>query len=115
MIIQIVNAKSDMSAIKRGVYVGRGQWMVKPSPLANPFKIPRDGGRAQVIAKYQDWLRCRIQSGDRDVLDELARLASIVVHTGKLELVCWCSPLSCHGDVIRATIEEVLRKEDCAC
>jgi len=51
VIIRVVNAKRDMSAIRRGEYVGRGNWQTgfKRSPLANPFKIGRDGSRGQVI------------------------------------------------------------------
>ena len=26
---------------------------------------------------------------------------------GDLELVCWCSPLPCHGDVLKELIEEL--------
>ncbi len=116
MIVSVVNAKADMMELHRGEYIGRGnrRGRLTRSPLANPFKIGRDGDREQVIAKYRDWLHCRIQAGDREVLNELARLTSIVERTGKLVLACWCAPLPCHGDVIKATIEEVLREEECA-
>jgi len=33
------------------VYIGRG------SPWGNPFVIGRDGNRAEVIAKYEAWIR----------------------------------------------------------
>lgn len=64
------------------VYIGR------PSKWGNPFVVGRDGTRAQVIAKYRayllgnDWLKA--------ALPELR---------GK-DLVCWCAPDACHGDVL---------------
>ena len=69
--------------IPRGaVYIGR------PSIWGNPFVIGKDGSRDDVIAKYETWLL-----GNRKLVDQLAALA------GK-DLVCWCAPARCHGDVL---------------
>lgn len=64
---------------KGAVYVGR------PSPWGNPFKIGRDGTREEVIARYRDYILGRPQ-----LLEQLR---------GR-DLVCWCAPLPCHGDVL---------------
>lgn len=61
------------------VYIGR------PSKWGNPFIIGRDGSRDDVITTYRTWLA---SSGLNP--RELA---------GK-DLLCWCSPLPCHGDVL---------------
>ena len=64
------------------VYVGRpGKW-------GNPFTIGRDGTREQVIQKYRDW-----------ILTQDHLLNSLPELEGKI-LGCWCSPKSCHGDVL---------------
>ena len=69
--------------IPRGaVYIGR------PSIWGNPFVIGKDGQRDDVIAKYETWLL-----GNGKLIDQLAALA------GK-DLVCWCAPARCHGDVL---------------
>ena len=69
--------------IPRGaVYIGR------PSIWGNPFVIGKDGSRDDVIAKYETWL---LDNGK--LVDQLAALA------GK-DLVCWCAPARCHGDVL---------------
>ncbi|MDJ0276274.1 DUF4326 domain-containing protein [Sphingomonas sp. 2R-10] len=65
------------------VYIGRG------SKWGNPFVIGRDGNRAEVIAKYGRWLRTQHQL--LRALDELR---------GR-DLVCFCAPLACHGDLLR--------------
>ena len=86
----------NRSAGAQGEYIGR------PTVLSNRFRIGRDGNRAQVIAKYREWLaRNRHQPG---VSAELRRLA-VLAANGDLTLVCWCAPLPCHGDVVA----EVLR------
>jgi hypothetical protein len=66
----------------RRVYIGR------PSKWGNPFVIGRDGSRDEVIAKYRAWLASQPEL--LDALDELR---------GR-DLVCWCAPLACHGDVL---------------
>jgi hypothetical protein len=64
------------------VYIGR------PSKWGNPFVIGRDGSRADVIAKYRAWIVA--QPALMNALDELR---------GR-DLICWCAPLACHGDVL---------------
>jgi Domain of unknown function (DUF4326) len=64
------------------------------SKWGNPFKIGRDGTRDDVIRKYREYFSTSPLMQD---LDELR---------GKI-LVCWCSPLPCHGDVL----VEYIRKE----
>ena len=61
------------------VYVGR------PSKWGNPFAIGRDGTRAEVIEKYQQYI---VKQGV-----DFSELK------GK-DLICWCSPLPCHADVL---------------
>lgn len=58
----------------------------------NGFRIGRDGTRAEVIERYRRDLWRRICAGEVD-LDELAAL------DGR-DLLCWCAPLQCHGDVL---------------
>ncbi len=64
------------------LYIGR------PSKCGNPFVIGRDGSRTEVIAKYRAWIVA--QPALMNALDELR---------GR-DLICWCAPLACHGDVL---------------
>lgn len=63
-------------------YIGRG------SPWGNPYRIGPDGDRATVIRKYHTYLR-----RNPELLMEVWRLRG---H----DLVCYCSPLPCHGDIL---------------
>ena len=64
------------------VYIGR------PSKWGNPFVIGKDGTRNEVIAKYRTHLL-------RD-----ARLMATLPELRGKDLVCWCAPCACHGDVL---------------
>jgi hypothetical protein len=64
------------------VYIGRG------SKWGNPFHTGADGDRATVIAKHESWLRD--QHHLLRALDELRGC----------DLVCFCAPLPCHGDLL---------------
>lgn len=65
------------------VYIGR------PTKWGNPFVIGIHGTRHEVVAKYKSWLL------NNPHLIEQARIEL----TGK-DLVCFCAPLLCHGDVL---------------
>ena len=71
------------------VYIGR------PSVWGNPFKIDKDGTRAEVIKKYEAYIRSNNQL--------LVLLPSL---KGK-KLGCWCYPKFCHGDVLIKLINEL--------
>ena len=77
---QVLNKKYD--EIPPGaVYIGRG------SKWGNPFVIGYDGDRAEVIEKYSI-----------NMPAELRAEAAIELR-GK-DLVCFCSPLPCHGNIL---------------
>ena len=83
-----------------------GEYIGRPSLLGNPFAIGRDGTRDEVIAKYREWLWDEYQNDVSGISSELKRLAALA-QSGDLTLVCWCAPLPCHGDVIKAAIERL--------
>ena len=65
------------------VFIGR------PSKWGNPYVIGRDGTRDEVIARYRQWL----------VLNPELYAAAKTELRGK-DLVCFCAPEACHGDVL---------------
>ncbi len=72
-----------------GVYIGR------PSKWGNPFVIGKDGTRSEVIQKYRKWLNSNPDLR-ADAKKELR---------GK-NLVCFCAPLACHGDILLQVANE---------
>lgn len=85
-----VHNKYHKTAPDDAVYIGR------PSKWGNPF-THKDGTLAQfkvssredAVAKYEEWLT------NQPALIESARKELV----GK-DLVCWCKPAACHGDVL---------------
>ena len=85
--------KKDVGA-EAGVYIGRG------SRWGNPFVIGKDGNREEVIAMYRDWAWSQVYAlKNVDNGDWLRQLRD-------KDLVCFCAPLACHGDVLIEMIEE---------
>ena len=71
------------------VYIGRmmPQYGLVGGKWHNPYWAGRDGTREEVIARYERHLH---DSG----------LIAAVHELRGLDLVCWCAPEPCHGDVL---------------
>ena len=83
-------------------YIGRG------SPWGNPFThLPLSRTKAQFhveteeesIIRYEAWLREKL-ANDLNLRQKLLELDG---H----ELVCYCKPAPCHGDILIRIIEEL--------
>lgn len=74
--------KSDAGIPDTAVYIGR------PSKWGNPFVIGVDGSRGEVISKYAQYLR-----SSPSLLSDLHELKG-------RDLVCFCKPKACHGDIL---------------
>jgi hypothetical protein len=86
---QVINKRTHAAPSKNSVYIGR------PSIWGNPFVIGKDGDRNEVIAKYARWLK-----------SNPALCARAKVELKGKNLVCWCAPLPCHGDVLLSLANE---------
>jgi hypothetical protein len=91
-----LNPRSDRTTVVNvrhapyDIYIGRqnNRYGLPESPFHNPYRIPQDGGRTEVLDKYHAHLLSRP--------DLLARLPEL---RGKV-LACWCKPYECHGDIL---------------
>lgn len=79
---KVLNWKTDIIP-ENAVFIGR------PSKWGNPFTIGTDGTREEVIAKYLKWLSSNPQL-----------IASAKIQLAGKDLVCFCSPQACHGDIL---------------
>lgn len=78
-----------INGTKREFWRGETVYIGRPSKWGNPFKIGRDGSREEVIEKFRKYI------ADHPTLAQEAREELC----GK-NLVCYCAPLACHGDVL---------------
>ena len=93
----------------RRTYKGTGVYVGRPTPLGNPFKVPRGYDHANdpdgVLEKYRIWLRGRMSDPDSWQAKIMSGLVKASNLSGDLVLICWCAPKRCHADVIREEIE----------
>ena len=101
--IKVVNKRTGHVG---ATYIGR------PQALGNPFAIGRDGTREEVIAKYEAWFEGMIsQQPHSNACMDYSMLLLRAMKGEDIKLECWCAPLACHGDVIKARLERDL--EEC--
>lgn len=96
-----------------GVYIGR------PSCLGNPyshlegtkasFKV---NNRDEAVDQYETWLREQINIRGSEVRKEMFKLYNQWRKEGRLDLICWCAPKRCHGDVIKKLMLERLNTKE---
>lgn len=79
---KVYNKKTDIYPAD-AVYIGR------PGRFGNPFRIGLDGTREECIKLFEDFVK-----------NNIALRADIKMNLRGKDLVCFCAPLSCHGDVI---------------
>ena len=87
--MKVLNKLVRNSEHANSVYIGRG------SAWGNRYKIGVHGDRAEVIRKYREYAEAVILEYP-DWLEPL---------NGN-DLVCFCAPLACHGDVLLEMIGE---------
>ena len=83
-------------------YIGRG------SPWGNPFThlpLSRTKARFQVETKEESMIR--YEAWLRERLAEDLNLRQKLLELDGHELVCYCKPARCHGDVLIKLIEEL--------
>lgn len=68
---------------KDAIYIGR------PSKWGNPFILHSEYQREEILIKYLAWI------------DSNPKFKAEIIRELKgRDLVCWCSPKLCHGDVL---------------
>ncbi len=83
--MKVLNKRSS----SLGVYIGR------PTKWGNPFVIGRDGNRYDVVRKFEEYIMSNpelIKAAKEELRDK--------------DLVCFCAPLACHGDVLMRIANE---------
>lgn len=106
--ITVVNKKKHVPT-PDDVYIGRG------SALGNPYtSLPADrktkaefrcSSREESLQKFTEYLNKKIEERDKIVCDELNRIWKLS-NKGNVNLVCYCVPSPCHGNIIKNIIDK---------
>lgn len=108
--ISVVN-KYKHQKTESDFYIGRG------SALGNPFTSIKTKetkalvvceNREESISRFKEYLKEKIQNKDEKICFELNRIYKMA-KKGDVNLICYCAPKACHGDVIKEIIEEKLK------
>ena len=108
--ITVVNRHKHKTT-PQDVYIGRG------SVLGNPFTSIKDrdtkaevicDNRQESVERYKKHLDDAVGEKLKPITDELNRIYKLA-KTGNVNLVCYCAPKLCHGDVIKELIESKLK------
>lgn len=105
--IKVVN-KHKHDSTSSDFYIGRG------SPLGNPYSskesskeyVEKVESREKAIKKYKSWLREKVQDGDEEIIKELYKILKHEEKEDRVNLVCFCKPKACHGDVIKEFLKK---------
>lgn len=92
-------------------------YIARPSPVGNPFTHKKSKYKDVIVVEtrddaidmYKEWLEFKIKDGDQDVINELDKLMKFYIDKGKINLVCWCKPKRCHGDIIKDFMDKKLK------
>jgi hypothetical protein len=104
--ITVVNVKTAQPGTF--VYCGRynSTYKLQASPLANSFKLTREGCRQTLLVLYRCRLYKQLQTNTPQ-RREIERIA-ILLETKNVNLGCWCKQpnreVACHCDVIAAFV-----------
>ncbi len=109
--IEVVNKKSH-EPTRHDFYIGRGsvlgnRYSSKPS---SKEYVERVDSRQEAIKKFSKWLKNQVKYENEIVI---LKLYEILLHEKKysqVNLVCYCKPKACHGDVIKAVLKKAKSK-----
>lgn len=80
----------------------------RPHPLGNPFFL-KEGFREDVISRHRSWLREKYYvEKDRNIVENIDRIAALVLDGREVDLVCYCRPKRCHAENIRDLVMEIV-------
>lgn len=91
----VVSLRSHANLIAWATDAGLYERVDRKSPWGNPFLLPDDGTRDEVIAAY----------AEHYLPNKPSLLAKIESLAGKA-LGCWCAPEACHADVLKEATEQ---------
>jgi len=104
--IEILNARTAKPLPEDAIYIGRANPRFgRGSPLGNPFRVSSTLSQEEAVTKYRVWLNEHWRQPG-PVREELLRLIDLYRRDGRLQLICWCAPEACHGDVVAEFIQQ---------
>lgn len=109
--IRVVNKATHSPNSNEDIYIGRGSVLGNPytgsKELSNTKALFQCETREEAIGKYRDYIEEKLLSGDKRICDMFNKIF-LKAKVGNVNLVCYCKPKECHGDIIKQIIESKL-------
>jgi predicted DNA-binding protein len=108
--LKVVN-KYKHEKTSSDIYIGRGSILGNPftsKDLSKTKAIYQCESVEESITKYKEYLLDKINNKDYDICNVLNIIGKKIMKNEPVNLVCFCSPSRCHGDIIKEIIEEKL-------
>ncbi len=105
MKINVVNKYTHIKT-EKDFYIGR------PNPLSNIFSHLDVKGTIKVenrelaVSEYEKYIRKKIEQKDEKIINQLNFLYKKLLTLKEINLVCFCSPKKCHGDIVKKILLE---------
>jgi len=93
-----------ITVVNKRYFKGKGIYIGRPSPLGNLFIVGRNGSLEEVMRKYGEYLPEAIKY-DKKIAAAFERIKK-AAKEGDVNLICWCAPKWCHGNIIKRMVEE---------
>lgn len=106
--IKVVNKRTHKPT-PNDIYIGRGSNLGNPfthKPIGNTKAEYQCKTRDESIDMYGNWIENKVNICDKKVFDALREI-QMKSENGTVYLVCYCKPLKCHGDIVKAMIEHI--------
>jgi hypothetical protein len=104
--IKVVN-KKDHASTDKDFYIGRGSVFGNPftsQDLDNTKAIYQATSKEDSIKKYEAYLRTRINLKEISIIDGFNEMLE-ALKMNDINLVCYCAPKDCHGDIIKRILK----------
>ena len=108
--ITVVNKKTHTPG-DNDIYVGRGSVLGNPFTHLTWIQTKADflcTTRYEAIERYKEMINKKIKDKDKEFCSELNMIWALAKKGIDINLVCYCSPASCHADIIKNIIESKL-------
>ena len=97
---KVVN-KYKHTSTKHDFYIGRGSGLGNPwTHLDSKYPTFKTVTREEAVNKFKDYFYEQIQLEDSELKNNLEEIINLHKKHGEVNLVCFCKPKACHGDII---------------
>lgn len=87
------------------------EFIGRPSPLGNDYRIGVDGDRDEVCDLYDSALALSVKHKDKAIMERLNKIADWLIAGHDVRLVCFCDAHErCHGDSVIKQVRRIIKR-----